>query len=338
MKKYSILQTILVIVVIGILAILLFVFIKKIGKWETNEKQVELTNSGVWISGANSLQEAEQKQVQDKIEMYNIYNNAVDKLDITVCDKITDEKLKTKCMDNVYSALSTKEKNETLCEKIQDMTIKVHCINSYVYEIAIASGKQSDCNKISGDNDLKRACTKNVIFSQIESQSFSGKTNVCESLGGDDKNYCINRINKSSDIDLLQLWTNTKNINICGQIKDISMKNTCSDTVYIALAMEKQDGSICNKIIDSNRKTNCLTQFARVNDASILQKAITKNNLSLCTTITTPDLRTKCSDTLLLKLWVVNKDIATCTKIIDTSTKKQCNDSVNLILKQLNKK
>lgn len=79
------------------------------------------------------------------------------------------------------------------------------------------------------------------------------------------------------------------------------MKNTCTDTVYMTLAMEKQDGSLCAKIIDTLRRTNCNTQFARVNDANILQKAIAGNNLSMCKTIVTLDMRTKCTDTLLLK-------------------------------------
>ena len=186
------------------------------------------------------------------------------------------------CMDNVYLALSSKEKNKTFCEKIQDITIKAHCMNSFMYEMAIISGKKSNCEKIIRDNDLKIACTKNIVFTQIESQSFSGTITICNNLTGTDKDYCINRINKSSDINLLQLGTNTKNINVCAQIKDINMKNTCNDTVYMTMAIEKKDGSICTKIVDMSRKTNCMTQFARVNDATLLQKAISENNISIC--------------------------------------------------------
>ena len=50
------------------------------------------------------------------------------------------------------------------------------------------------------------------------------------------------------------------------------MTNTCSDTVYMTLALEQKNASLCTKIIDIARKTNCTTQFARINDTTILSK------------------------------------------------------------------
>lgn len=236
------------------------------------------------------------------MDMYTIYNNAVDTLDIGACGKITNnDTLKAECLDNVYSATASKEKDVALCDKIADTTTQSRCVNSFTYDTAIASGKQSDCDKIAGDSDLKNACTKNVVFAKIEDVAFSGTIDACASLSGVDKEYCIGRINKSADIELLQKGTNTKDINVCGQIQDTGMKNTCSDTVYMTLAIEKKDGSLCAKIADTARKTSCTTQFARINDVTLLQKALAENNISLCATISTSDLKTKCTDTLLLK-------------------------------------
>ncbi|MDP2103446.1 MAG: hypothetical protein Q8K26_00825, partial [Candidatus Gracilibacteria bacterium] len=280
MRKLSTLQIILIVLFVGIIIFGFFISRKK-SNIDTNK-----TQTGATMLGTTSLQEAEQKQLQEKTDMYIIYNNAVDTLDVAACEKIAgDDKLKTECTDNVYSALASREKNITFCEKIQDTTIKAHCMNSFIYDTAIASGKQSDCGKITGDSDLKKACEKNIVFAQIEDQSFSGTISTCESLTGVDKDYCVNRIKKDTDIDLLQKGTNTQDLSICGQIRDITMKNTCTDTVYMALAMKKQDGLLCAKIVDAGRRANCNTQFARVNDANILQKAITGNNLPMCKTI-----------------------------------------------------
>ena len=249
-----------------------------------------------------SLYETEQKQLQKKMDDYTIYNGAIDTLDITVCEKIIgNDALKTECLDNVYSAKASKEKNVALCDKIQDTSTKARCTSGFAYDSAIASGKQSDCDKIIGNSDLKNACMKNIVFAKIEDQSFSGTVDACQVLVGADKDYCVNRIKKDGDIDLLQKGTSLKDMNICGQIKDLNMKNTCSDTVYMTSALEKQDGSLCAKIVDVGRKTNCVTQFARVADAAFLQNALIQNNLALCTKIMTPDLKTKCTDTLLLK-------------------------------------
>jgi len=69
----------------------------------------------------------------------------------------------------------------------------------------------------------------------------------------------------------------------------------------MTLALEQKNASLCTKIVDTARKTNCTTQFVRINDVNILQKALAENNLSLCSTITTPDLKIKCNDSILLK-------------------------------------
>lgn len=236
------------------------------------------------------------------MDAYTLYNSAVDTMDITACEKISgNDKLKIECTDNVYSAQASKEKNAALCEKIQNTTTKARCANGFLYDAALASGKQSDCDKIIGDSDLKGACMKNIVFAKIEDRSFSGTVDVCNTLAGADKEYCVGRIQKSGDIELLQQGTSSKDIRTCTQIQDASMKNTCSDTVYMTLALEQKDGSLCASIIDAGRKTSCTAQFARLSDATFLQDALTQNNLALCSKIVTVDMKTKCTDTILLK-------------------------------------
>ncbi|OIP54060.1 hypothetical protein AUK10_01635 [Candidatus Gracilibacteria bacterium CG2_30_37_12] len=334
MKKLPILHIILIVLLVGVIAFGFFANQKKTNTIDKNLIQTgTITNTG--ISETNSLYEAEQKQLQEKMDSYTTYNTAVDTLDITLCEKIiNNDTLKKKCTDNVYSAQAAKNKDATLCEKIQDTKTKAHCANNFIYEAITSSGNIADCSKITGDDALKNTCTKNIVFAQIESTSFSGTTNTCDSLTGADKDYCINRIKKNTDVELLQKGTNTKDINICKQIADLSMKNTCSDTIYMTLALEQKNASLCTKIVDTARKTNCTTQFVRINDVNILQKALAENNLSLCSTITTPDLKIKCNDSILLKQGVANKDNTLCLKIHDIGTQKQCSDAVKLRLEQ----
>lgn len=336
MKKFPAIQVILVVLLVGVIA-LGFVMTKKKPVKEVDNRG-EVTTSGSTESVTESLYEAEQRLLQEKMDSYASYNAAVDALDITACEKITgNDALKLECIDNVYAAMASKGKNGALCEKIQNTETKAHCANSFIYDTVLASGKQSDCEKIVGDSELQNACAKNIVFAQIENQSFSGTADVCSTLSGADKDYCMNRIEKDADIDLLQKGTTTKDVKICGQIQDVGMKNTCNDTVYMTLALEQKNASLCIKIVDTARKTTCTAQLSRVNDASILQKALSENSLALCATITTPEFKTKCSDTLLLKQGVANKDTATCTKITDTATRKQCTDAVKLIIEQTSK-
>ena len=303
-----------------------------------NKTQTGTTESEAIIAGTKSIYEQEQALLQKKMDDYTLYNGAVDSMDLTACEKIVgNDILKAECLDNVNAAKASKGKDVTLCDKILDTERKNHCTSSFAYDTALASSKQSDCDKITGDSDLKNACTKNIIFAKIESQSFSGTTDVCDSLLGADKDYCVNRIKKSSDIELLQKGTNTKDLNICSQIQDTGMKNICNDMVYMTLALEKKDGTLCTKIVDTARKTTCTTQFARINDAALFSKALAANDLALCATITTPELKTKCSDNIFLKTGLASRDAAICAKISDVGTQKQCSDAVKLILENMNK-
>ncbi|MFA6090817.1 MAG: hypothetical protein WC774_03510 [Candidatus Gracilibacteria bacterium] len=334
MKKFPLLQTLLIVLLIGVVAFGFFTSQKKTNIVDKNIIQTGAINN-TESSGTDSLYEAEQKQLQEKMDANTNYNAAVNTLDVTICEKIiNNDTLKKECTDNVYSAQATKNKDATLCEKIQDTKIKAHCANNFIYEAITSSGNIADCSKITGDDALKNACTQNIVFAQIESTSFSGTTNTCDSLTGADKDYCINRIKKDGDVDLLQKGTNTKDVNICKQIVDLNMRNACNDTVYMTLALEQKNASLCTKIIDITRKTSCTTQFSRVNDATILSKAIAENNLSLCITIISPDFKTKCSDSILLKQGVTSKDNTLCLKINDTGTRKQCSDAVKLRLEQ----
>lgn len=299
MKKISPLHTSLVVLLVGIIVLGFYMTGKNNSTPEVHKTQTGSDSAG---SGTDSLYEAEQKQLQDKMDAYALYNSAVDNLDITACEKIAgNDQLKAECSDNVYSAQASKDKNAALCEKIQNIATRAHCSNGFVYDTALASGKQSDCGKIIGDSDLKNACMKNVVFAKLEDRSFSGTTDVCETLAGADKEYCVGRIKKSGDIDLLQKGTTTKDVNACAQIQDMNMRNTCGDTVYMTLALENKNGSLCAKIVDTGRKDSCTTQFARLSDATSLQDALAQNNLALCSRIITPDMRTKCMDTILLK-------------------------------------
>ncbi|MDD2916360.1 MAG: hypothetical protein PHH70_00755 [Candidatus Gracilibacteria bacterium] len=335
MKNSPILQVLLIVFLVGAG---IFLYIENKSTVRPEDTKIQSESERGTTDGVNSLYEAEQKKLQKKMDDYTIYNNAVDALDIGACEKIVgNDALKSECTDNVYTAQASKEKNVQICDKIQNTDTKTRCLSGFAYDTAIASGKQSDCDKITGDSDLKNACTKNVVFAQIESASFTGTVDVCASLTGVDKDYCMGRIKKDTDIDLLQKGTSILDMQVCLKIQDTKMKNTCSDTIYITQAMEKQDGTLCAKIVDPARKTTCTAKFVQIADKLALQQARASNNLAMCAKITTQALKTSCTDGILQKQGVANKDTAICAKISDASTKKDCTDAVKLLINQANK-
>lgn len=71
----------------------------------------------------------------------------------------------------------------------------------------------------------------------------------------------------------------------------------------------------------------------KVADAQTFQQANESGNIALCSKIATPDLKTKCNDTLTLKAAIANVSSATCAKIVDPATKEQCVSTIDSINK-----
>ena len=129
------------------------------------------------------LHKAEEQLLQVKLDKYALYNKAADAMDVSICEQIQEsDSLKADCKDNVYVIQASKKSDQTFCEKVVNIGRKSHCLAAFSYDKAVASGKFTDCNSITGDDALKSACMKNVVFAQIENPAFSGSTDTCNSL------------------------------------------------------------------------------------------------------------------------------------------------------------
>lgn len=257
-----------------------------------------------------SLHTEEQSLLQAKMDNYTAYNNAVNSLDPSACEKIVDNNtLKAECNDNIFASKASKDKDKTQCENINSPSRKAHCLNAFVYDVVVASGKQTDCANISGDDSLKAACIRNVVFAKIEQPTFEGEVSICDSLSSDDKKFCVERIKKDSDVDLLSQGVNDKSTTTCQKIQDQNIRNSCFDTVYITLAIEQKNAKLCAKIVNDDRKSACIARLSQISDVAILQSATEDNDLAKCSSIVNAEYKQKCSDVIILRQTIAAKSM-----------------------------
>lgn len=300
--------------------------------WSFHSKNTnEVKNNANTTSGVNT-----EKQIVKNNPDLEAINDAGMTWNEDSCESISDADKKAECIDNAFAAKAWLQKDRKYCESIKESKFRLRCLDSFLYEDALSSKKKEDCLKINNP-EYKKACEKNIIFTLIESKWYNWWNEVCNSLSWADKEYCISRISKWSDVETFQNATSTKNINDCSKISDITLKNSCSDVINLNQAISTKNLSMCNLIIDTTKKTSCTQALSKIQDSSLLQNAVQSGNISLCANITTKDIKDKCSDTINLKLAITTKNKSMCDMIIDVSMKKQCQTTIETYLNALNK-
>lgn len=226
---------------------------------KSNQDNSPVTSTGTIDAGSREAQEAtgsleEQRTrlIEADSKRHDLYNLAVNNADESICAGIEgDDKLKQECVDNALLAKAASSEDPTFCEKVSDATLKSKCTNDFVFKSAVKASSQADCENIQGDDALKYACKKNVVFASIESESFTGTVETaCAGLEGADLDYCKGRIEKGGDIVVSQKAIDTKDPTLCAKVTTEAIRNNCNDVVYTTLAVEKSDISLCGKIID----------------------------------------------------------------------------------------
>ncbi|MBP8017186.1 hypothetical protein KAZ01_04210 [Candidatus Gracilibacteria bacterium] len=300
------------------------------GKMEDSSKEMQTLEQA-----KKARYEAEKKKIEEENVRYDFYNEAVEKLDESICEKVVgNDKLKTECFDNVYSAKADKEKNISYCKKISNVEFKNNCEKIFYYDEALKKGNKAICEKIVGDNKYKKSCIENIIFTKISDKSYTGSTEICNTLQKDSKNLCVKTIENRTNFTKTAQAIESKNIDVCSSITDISLKKICNDSINYSLAMKSQNIVDCKKINDSAKVKSCESEIINNKDDTLIQQANTGLNVTLCNQISSVNKKTSCSNSVYLKLAIKQVNIELCSKINDETMKKQCKDAINYMNSQ----
>lgn len=310
---------------------------------ETPKIKEEINSGSINIISTGSTDEALNNTwntdlIKEKIKNSIIINNIWQSWNKEDCDTLKEQVDKYKCLDNYYSFKSNVYNDKYYCEQMINPTFKINCLNKFIFiEVTNKTKRLEDCSKIKWNTELLESCKSKIIFEQVE--NFSSNKSLCDNLKNiDNKNYCINTIekNKIKFTDSIELDKASISLNIsdCSSISDILLQEYCFESVYYDLAIKNNDESKCELINSTNKKNQCLEYISKEKDEL---KINSSNNLSskeqTCESLNTLELKEKCLDDYYLEIAVTNKEKNNCDFIQNQVIKDQCNRVIDTLVK-----
>lgn len=224
------------------------------------------------------------------------------------------------------------QRDPQICETITAEDMKIECSETLRAQELAQSGAIEDCQTLTR-SDIRLRCQSTLAqdAALIAMDKF-----LCDVISDEvQAQYCRENIDEQKLVNLIETKTAT----------DKSCKS---------LELKYQD--------------SCVAAIARVDDNSILQSAVTDDNLEACQKLSTDELQYVCFDTILLKralssgdknlcdyvrdetkkascvsytktqddnevfkTAIIEKNLEMCTTIVNTSLKNRCHDSVILL-------
>lgn len=167
----------------------------------------------------------------------DIIQQAVASLDASKCNSISNEFLRNDCFVGVAGGTG----NEELCENIAEELTKDECIRQA--KIHKLPEDKKICEKASGYE--KSACYTRLAVEKNES-SYCEYIKLEEFTYGNRGNCYIRYISEYGSIEMCNEY-----------FSEESWKNSC----YFSLAVQQQNGSICNIMSNTIRKVSCNSQI-----------------------------------------------------------------------------
>jgi len=218
------------------------------------------------------------------------------------------------------------------------------------------------CETITAE-DMKIECSETL---QAQELAQSGAIEDCQTLTRSDiRLRCESTLAQDAALAAMDKF-------LCDAISDATQAQYCRENIdeqKLANLIETKTATDKNcKSLEPKYQDSCVAAIARVDDNSILQSAVTDDNLEACQKLSTDELQYVCFDTILLKralssgdknlcdyvrdetkkascvsytksqddneifkTAIIEKNLEMCTTIMDVSLKNRCHDSVILL-------
>lgn len=207
----------------------------------------------------------------------NCYMNKITKgmlKDVSICYKITDEKLRDRC---IYTLAL---ENIELCPQISSVSLNLR--DDCFYSHAESTGNEATCFRIR-DPELLKKC-QGAIADKACAGLDEYNTTLCLALKTRNPALCASSVNHSQEC----FWTVAKNFSdssICGNLTSQATSraceavitnnvdlcadftfNTTSDGCYQLFAIDKNNPAICDKTVTETYITSCHQALALMNN------------------------------------------------------------------------
>ena len=206
--------------------------------------------------------------------------------DAVLCEKITDNILKTQCENDIIYTETVKTGALEGCDNISDPKQQQKCKDKIIYSKAYTEGDVAQCEFLS-DSSLKISCVAKVSEKGDEIAFNKAVDNFdssqCANVSGAKQAECYDTVYFNTGV--------TENdISACTRISDKELKNNCQDTVNRNLAILEEYAGYCAKIIAAESKSSCIRELDKV----FLKLAIREKNADKCNLISDITLKDRC--------------------------------------------
>lgn len=215
-NKKDFIKKITIIAVVCIIVLLLVIFILRSGK--------------------------EPSSVKDNSENWGYVSQAQESGSAEECLKISDERLRKSCSDDLNFASSIRENDISFCEKIEDSSMKENCKKNIILKKAFEEKNPDLCNELEDSASCKDDINMRIAFTNLDVSSCN------KIVQTDKKDSCLSDVVPFAAV--IQ-----DNIDLCENHP--SKKGECMNHFYYLKSID--DKQLCNKISDKSLQNLCLS-------------------------------------------------------------------------------
>ena len=313
-KKYII--TTSVVVFIGIIGLVLFFQ----GKFTWNP-----TNTGTDESSPTAREE--QRVIAENINKKNaeFYNTAIKEQDPKLCEGITKINKQEECRDMIAATQAKKSWNIEACNALTNTGITLLCRDVIRSDRAVVTRNKILCEKVL-DPTRKLYCQDEIdtISLQENAKTNTLTRDLCDKLWTEQRWNCLSEVAQTDETTIYQTALKDNNLDLCKTIRNKEVQVSCTDTIYLKLAISKNDALLCDTITDKTKTAYCKAQVSKNNDTAIYRAAISTTDIENCSKIIDVRIRNKCNDTIIISRVKNEKNTALCTSLTNTGIIASC--------------
>ncbi len=310
---------------IGVIGLSIFLFL---GTKEKDKKteMPPLVESSSWEASYQALEAQKRDEAQKNA---TTYNTAIREQNIQLCESIIDEEKKNGCKDNILLIQAGKTNNLEHCSQLTNSWVAVKCRDTIMQNLATKQGDKSLCKNIS-DTTLQKNCESFVDESNLRIMMESGtlSENGCRNLSTEHQTSCFDALGKKNDANAYAKALASENLIYCSIINDMELKNTCSDSILMKQAISTNNKALCEKIVDTAKKSYCLSRVSTRNEAELFREYVTGTDPNACSSLSDMSLRNRCRDIVTLTLVRNSRDTSLCKTLTNTGMMISCQQIV----------
>lgn len=176
------------------------------------------------------------------------------------------------------------------------------------------------------DENLRTQCHASIDEKTLALRTNSGTIDAlfCETLGGEMRDRCRARIDRSQDNISYKEALSTKTLSDCDSITDDTLKAQCRDTILFDRAIREKDNTLCESIIDIERMNYCQKSLSTRVDATNYQSIVAKGDIRECAQLESITLNHQCHDVIIIAEVRTNQDKTLCDNLYNTGLIMNC--------------